>query len=144
MADPEPFTISSRRLGYKELELTYRVAGRTLIVFVEMSGVAEFDFVGVDTAFAQWTDPPSVDLSADERSSAKSRIHQWASGEGLRLGFGPPIDWEAYFTKRQAEGWRIIRGRDAAGLATVTFVPALRLRLRMWLVKLRRAATGPR
>jgi hypothetical protein len=144
MADPEPFTISSRRLSYKDLELTYRDASRTLIVSVEMSGIREFDFVGVDTSFAQWADPPGLTLNAEEQSAVKSRIHQWSVSEGLRLGFGPPVDMEAYFAKRQAEGWKIVRGRDAAGLATVTFVPSLRLRLRMWLVKLRRIATGPR
>ena len=143
MPDSTPF-ISSRRLSYKDLELTYSEPGRTWIVPVEMSGVPEFDFVGVDTAFAQWTDPPGVTLSLDEQSAVKSWIHQWSATENLRLGYGPPVDIEAYFAKRQAEGWKIVRGRDAAGLATVTFIPSLRLRLRMWLVKLRRIATGPR
>jgi hypothetical protein len=144
MSDPEPFTISSRRLSYKDLELTYRETGRTLIVPVEMSGVREFDFVGVDTAFAQWADPPGLTISANEQSTVKARIGQWAASEGLRLGFGPPVDLEAYFAERQSEGWKLIRGRDAAGLATVTFVPSLRLRVRMWLVKLRRMATRTR
>ena len=139
MRDHKPF-ISSRRLSYKDLELTYREPGRALIVPVEMSGVPEFDFVGVDTAFAQWTDPPGVTLSPDEQSAVKSRIHQWSATQGLRLGFGPPVDIEAYFAKRQTDGWKVVRGRDAAGLATVTFVPSLRLRVQMWFARLRRVA----
>jgi hypothetical protein len=143
MTDPELFTISSRRLDHKDLEVTYRERGRVLVLPLEMSGIREFDFVGVDTSFAQWADPPNVGLSEDEQLIVKSRIDQWASSKGLRLGFGPPVDMEAYLAECQAKGWKIVRGRDAAGLVTVTFVPSPRLRLRMWLAKLRALAMRP-
>jgi hypothetical protein len=94
MADPEPFTISSRRLSYKDLELTYRDASRTLIVPVEMSGIREFDFVGVDTSFAQWADPPGLTLSAEEQSAVKSRIHQWRRAKVCALASARRSTWK--------------------------------------------------
>jgi len=137
MSESPPFTISSRRHSYKDLELVYREHARSLQLSVEMSGVPEYDFVGVDTAFARWTEPQGVALSAEEQSVVRSRIEQWLASEGMRVAFGPPADFEAYFARRQAEGWTIIRGRDAAGLATVTLAPPLKIRLRAWFTRLR-------
>ena len=136
MSELAPFTVATRRLSYKDVELSYREDRRVLIVNMETSGVPEYSHVGVDTAFAQWTDPPGVTLSADEQLTVKNRIEHWAASKGLRFHFGPPVDMNAYYAEREAQGWKINRGRDSAGRVTVTFDPPLRIRLRWWLAKL--------
>jgi hypothetical protein len=63
-----------------------------LHVLLEGSGLPEYDYVGLDTAFASWTEPKGQAIAESDRRDVRHRIDAWAATNNLRLRFGPPID----------------------------------------------------
>lgn len=78
--------------SWKSRDLVYEDSGRRLVVYLEMSGVSQFDWVGSDTELALWTEPPNEPIGEDERNEILRRLASWSLREGLRIGLGPPVD----------------------------------------------------
>ena len=113
------FSIDIRRQG-RDATLTYQESGRTLEIYLELSGVREYDYVGRDSAFTTWTVPPHEPIAEDERAAIRRRIDAWAVSNRLRLGFGPPIDLSDILQRFTAAGATVTEGKDSAGRKTFT------------------------
>ena len=85
------FTILEHRSSYKDLRLTYVCANRRLVVDLEMSGVPGIAWVGLDSAFDAWTEPPGLALDDGERRTVRDRIEAWGLERWRPIDFGPGV-----------------------------------------------------
>jgi hypothetical protein len=98
--------------SYKSRDLIYDEPGHRLVVYLEMSGVRRFDWVGCDTDFAKWTEPAGELISPRKRTEILGRLAEWAREQRLRIGISPPMDWDAYFAEQEKHGSRVERRPD--------------------------------
>jgi hypothetical protein len=118
MSDSGQFGIRMQRTSYKSQNLIYDEPGFELVVYLEMSGIKEFDWVGCDTSFLAWTAPANESIPDTKRAQIRSRLNDWASAQNIRLQFGPPMDMKAYFSELQAKGHSIEYQPDGTVLLT--------------------------
>ncbi len=121
MTSLPPFAIELRQDSYRDATVLYQDAGRTLEIRLEMSGVPQYDFVGLDSAFAFWTTPPQVAIGDADQATIRARIEAWAASRHLRLGFGPALFLEDMIREAVANGFEVSsRGRDDEDRETIT------------------------
>lgn len=104
--------------SFKSRRLVYEEPGFALSVYLEMSGVREFDWVGCDTEFSQWTSPANAPIQAEKQNQIRERIRDWSREKRLRIDFGPHMDMEAYFAEQQARGCTVERLPDGSTRVT--------------------------
>jgi hypothetical protein len=118
MTDDQAFGIRQERTSWKSIDLIYEEPGHQLVVYLEMSGVPEFDWVGVDTAFQAWTAPADKLIPDGKRAEILERVADWSKQKRLRINFGPPIDLEAHLEELRQAGWSVERQEDGTVRAT--------------------------
>lgn len=106
------------RTSYKSQDLIYEELGHKLVVYLEMSGVQQFDWVGCDTGFQKWTEPAGETISLDRQSEILHRLTEWSKSQSIRIGIGPPIDLNAMFAQAENAGFKVERRDD--GTVTLT------------------------
>jgi hypothetical protein len=118
MTDLANFAFSMERTSYKSQNPTYIEPGFKLVVYLEMSGIKDFDWVGCDTSFLEWTSPAKEHISEIKRAEIRTRLHEWSRAQGIRLQFGPPMNMQAYLADLQAKGHSIKHQPDGTILVT--------------------------
>ncbi len=103
-----------KRTSYKSADLTYEADGRTLVVYLEMSGTREFDWLGCDSGFERWSEPTREPIDATERAQILSRLQSWASKKNLKSDIGPGMNEEEYFQLMSKDGWTMHTRSDGA------------------------------
>jgi hypothetical protein len=118
MSDSGAFTLRMKRTSYKSQDLYYEEPGFTLKVYLEMSGVPDYDFVGVINAFDNWTEPAGAPISEGKRDQILQRIQAWSISERVRLDFSPPMNFDVALQDMGRKGWMIDRQSDRTVRAT--------------------------
>jgi hypothetical protein len=112
MTDDQEYSIRQERTSWKSIDLIYEELGHRLVVYLEMSGVPQFDWVGVDSAFQAWTYPTGEPIPAGKRDEILARVADWSKQKRVRIDFGPPIDLDAHLEGLRQAGWAIERHDD--------------------------------
>jgi hypothetical protein len=76
--------------SWKSRDLVYEEHGRRLVIYLEMSGVPRFDWLGSERAFERWTEPAGEPIDAAKRREIRDRVDSWARAHRWRLDFSPP------------------------------------------------------
>ncbi len=114
----ESYSFRLERTSWKSRDLVYEEPGRKLVIYLEMSGVKNFDWVGCDTEFQNWTIPGDEPIPEDKQKEILSRLFDWARNEGLRIDIGPPMDMEEHFEEYERKGWKVERRDDGTTLVS--------------------------
>ncbi|MGH9843876.1 MAG: hypothetical protein ACREEM_34505 [Blastocatellia bacterium] len=85
------------RTSWKSQYLIYEEPGFRLVVDLEMSGVKEFDWAGIDTDFEKWTTPPGEPITEEKRREIFDRLADWSQRQGVRIKISPPRSMKKYF-----------------------------------------------
>jgi hypothetical protein len=112
MSDDANFSFRMERTSYKSQDLIYEESGHKLVVYLEMSGVKQFDWVGCDTNFDKWSLPQGEQISTEKRAEILSRLAEWSGSEGLRINIGPPMDMEKHLKELRQKGWLVEKQPD--------------------------------
>jgi hypothetical protein len=81
---PDGFTLCmSGRSGYAY----YRDGARVLEVYVEYSGVPQYDFLVTSEGFAHWVEPSHEAVDDDSRSRIEQAFRAWMHAENTRINF---------------------------------------------------------
>ena len=102
------------RTSYKSQDLVYEEPGHRVVVYLEMSGVRRFDWVGCDTSFEKWTEPAGVPIAPEKRAEILRRLDVWSRERRIRIDIGPPMDMEAFFAEQERAGHRVERRADGS------------------------------
>ena len=94
------------RRSLRDRVLTYEEPGYTLVIGLEVSGVKQYDLVGVEENFQTWTVPAGERIGEAKREEILGRLESWAAGQRLRVGFGPGQTVEEHLAHMGAAGWR--------------------------------------
>lgn len=105
--------------------LVYRERERVLEVDLERSGVPGSDWLTVDSAFCQWSEPAGVALEPEHIDRVLARLAEWSQRAGLRFDIAPAVD---PLLELQLSGYRLERQPDGSVLATPPPRPAGLLR----------------
>lgn len=106
------FSFQMERTSYKSYDLIYEEPGRRLVVYLEMSGVPKYDWVGVDTDFERWTEPEGEPIPEAKRREILERLSAWGKEQKIRIDIGPPLDWDAYWADYERRGWTVTHHPD--------------------------------
>ena len=117
MTNPEITLVST---SYKDFTLTYREGDRVFHYEVELSGVKQYHFVGLDTQFQSWN-TPAVPMSREDAARVRANLEQWGRERGTPIGIGPPIDLVAQDESLRSQGFTIEQGVDAEGRPITTY-----------------------
>jgi len=101
--------------GWQFATLVYREGERVLAVELEKSGVRGSDWLTVDSAFCQWSEPAGVPLEPEQTDRVLARLATWSQHSGVRLDIAPAVD---PLLTMQLEGYRLERQPDGSVLAT--------------------------
>ena len=113
------FSFRMEQTSYKSQDLIYEEPGFRLVIYLEMSGVRKFDWVGCDTDFDEWTEPAKISIPIEKRSQILERLQDWSRSNRTRIDIGPPMDMNAYFAELESQGCKVERRPDG----TVLVVP---------------------
>src|SRR4051794_37832977 len=97
MLSPAEFSFRMQRTNWKSQDLIYDEADHRLIVYLEISGVSKFDWVGTDVGFEKWTVPDGEVISEIKREQILDRLADWAKANKVRIHIGPAISMEEEF-----------------------------------------------
>ena len=100
------------RTSYKSHNLIYKEQGFRLVVYLEMSGVKDYDLVGCDSEFIEWTDPSKLPISESKRIQILERLKEWSQSQNIRIDIGPGIGIDTYFDNLEKAGWKVKRMSD--------------------------------
>lgn len=106
------YTFRLATTSYKSRDLIYDEPGHRLVVYLEMSGVPEFDWVGAETDLDRWTDPAGEPIPADKRAQITQRLADWAGEQRLRIDLGPAMNFEEHLAEEAQRGCRVERRPD--------------------------------
>ena len=106
------YSFRMEQTSFKSQDLIYEEPGRRLVVYLEMSGVRQFDWVGCDVEFQKWTAPAGEPIASDKRDEILARLAEWSREQRVRIDIGPPLDVEAYFAEQERAGCRVERRAD--------------------------------
>jgi hypothetical protein len=112
MSEVTYFSFRMERTSYKSQDLIYEELRHKLVIYLEMSGVEQFDWVGCDTEFQRWGEPHGEPISAEKRAEILSRLAAWSSRERVRIGIGPPMDMQKMFDDMRHSGWVVEKQPD--------------------------------
>jgi hypothetical protein len=119
MNPDEPYSFRMERTSYKSQHLIYEEPGHRLQVYLEMSGIRQFDWVGSDTELRQWTDPPGDPISEAKREQILDRLAEWGRLKKVRIDIGPPMDPADYFADLERSGYTMENRADG----TTAWIP---------------------
>lgn len=139
MSRASDWTFRIERTSYKSADLIYEEPGHRLAVYLEMSGVKQFDWVGCDTGLAAWTQPAREPIPPHTRALILERLEEWCRERSVRIDIGPPMDMEAMFSAMEKAGSRVERRPDGT---VVVSRPAARGLLARALASARRLVRG--
>jgi hypothetical protein len=105
MNPKEPYTFRMEQTSYKSQDLIYEEPGHRLKVYLEMSGVRQYDWLGSDTDFGEWTEPAGEPISEARRNQILDRLAEWGRRNKVRIDISPPIDMAEYFADMERKGW---------------------------------------
>jgi len=105
--------------------LVYRERECVLEVDLERSGVPGSDWLTVDSAFCQWSEPAGVALEPEHIDRVLARLAEWSRSTGVRFDIAPAVD---PLLDLQLSGYRLERQPDGSVLATPPPRPAGLLR----------------
>ncbi len=94
-------------LGTISYYLIYRQGEKQLDIYLEVSGVHKFNYIGWEASFQEWTEPPKQAISAAEQSVIRERVEAWCKSEKLKIDFGPPLDMAVEIARYKEEGWTV-------------------------------------
>ena len=117
MSTDREYSFRMERTSYKSQDLIYEEPGHKLVVYLEMSGLRKVDWVGCETDFHQWTEPPHETIPAHTQAEILRRLATWTQAHRIRIKFGPAIDMKAYFAEQEKAGWTLERRGDGTILA---------------------------
>lgn len=100
--------------------LFYREEERVLEVDLERSGVPGSDWLTVDSAFCQWSEPAGVPLEPEHIDRVLARLAEWSKQAGVRFDIAPAVD---PLVDLQLSGYRLERMSDGSVLATPPAAP---------------------
>ena len=96
----------------------YEEAGKRLVVYLELSGVRQFDWVGSDTSFEKWTVPKDEYIPETKRGEILDRLAEWGRANHLRIDIGPPITREEMYADYEKKGWTVQHNSDGSTMVT--------------------------
>jgi hypothetical protein len=110
----DEYSFRMERESYKSQNLIYEEPGHKLVVYLEMSGVKHFDWVGCDVEFREWTEPAGELIPADKQAEILGRLDRWSRHREprLRIDIGPPIDMNEFFLEQERRGFKVERRPD--------------------------------
>lgn len=97
MAGMATHTFRIERISWKDRQLVYDEPGFKLVVYLERSGVKEFNWVACDSDFEVWSEPAKTPIEEGKRREILDRLRAWAAQAKLRIGIGPGLTLDAYF-----------------------------------------------
>ncbi len=94
------------RRSIRDRVLTYEEPGYKLVINLEVSGLKQYDLVGVEDDFQTWTVPARERISAAKREEILGRLESWAAGRRIRVWFGPGQTVDEHLAQMRVAGWR--------------------------------------
>lgn len=79
----EAYSLRLERTSYKTRDLVYESADHKLVVYLEMSGVSEYDWVGRYSDFGEWTAPRGERITPEQRGEILKRLVHWSRRQNL-------------------------------------------------------------
>jgi hypothetical protein len=117
MSMPNECTFRIERTSWNSEDLNYDETEHRLIIYLERSGVSQFDWVGTDKDFEKWTVPDGEPISTSKRQEILDRLFDWGKEHKIRIDIGPSVSMEDMYADYQKKGLdgRIQRGRVDLG-----------------------------
>lgn len=112
MSGSTEYSFRMEKTSYKTQNLIYEELGYKLVVDLEMSGVKQFDWVGIDTNFLKWNVPANEAILPEKRREILDRLAEWSRRNQVRIDIGPSIDMQAYFAEEERAGHRVEKRPD--------------------------------
>lgn len=117
MADP-PYSLRMERTSYKSQDLIYEEPGFELVVYLELSGLPQYTWVGSQGDLETWTAPAASPIPASKRDEIAARIETWAAARDFVIQLYPqdagqtdPVDYAAYGWDAKRRGNKLILTR---------------------------------
>ncbi|MEO7714575.1 MAG: hypothetical protein ABIY70_00095 [Capsulimonas sp.] len=88
------FTFRMESTSWKSQDLIYEESGRRLSIYLELSGVPQFDWLASMSDFQTWTTPAGEAILADERQLILDRLASWNGERQIRLDISQPMSIE--------------------------------------------------
>jgi hypothetical protein len=76
--------------SWKSRDLIYEEDCRRLVIYLEISGVPQYDWLGCDRDFERWSEPDGQPIDEAKRREIRDRVDRWARARRWRLDFSPP------------------------------------------------------
>jgi len=99
---------------YKSRRLIYEEPGYKLIIYIEMSGVGQFDWVACDTELLKWTLPEGVLIPEEKKLEILSRLNDWCKKKKIRIEIGPPLEMKKIFSTYEKKGYKVEKFTDGS------------------------------
>jgi hypothetical protein len=106
------------RTDWKSQNLIYDESECRLIVYLELSGVAQFDWVGAEADFEKWTVPDGEPISTSKRQEILDRLSDWAKARNVRIDIGRTVSAEEMYADYEKRGWRVENKEDGSTLVS--------------------------
>jgi hypothetical protein len=103
----EGYLFRLERTSYKSRDLVYESDGHKLVVYLEMSGVSDVDWVGGYSEFSEWETPRGEQITSEQRAEILKRLVDWSRSQNLCV---------ALEKKSASDKW--INDQKALGFAT--------------------------
>ncbi|MCW3059935.1 MAG: hypothetical protein JWQ02_1756 [Capsulimonas sp.] len=88
------FTFRMESMSWKSQDLIYEESGRSLCIYLELSGVPQFDWLTSMSDFQTWTTPAGEAILADDRQQILDRLASWNGERQIRLDISVPMSAE--------------------------------------------------
>jgi len=109
MPDFAVYSFRLQKTSYKTQDLIYEEPGYKLIIDLEISGVKQFDWVGSETDLLKWDIPTGKTILPEKCREILNRLTEWSQRHRARIGIGPSIEMQAYFSEGEQAGSRVER-----------------------------------
>jgi len=104
---------------YKSRNLIYEEPGYKLVVYVEMSGVKQFDWIALNTEFLKWTVPGDILIPEEKKREILFRLDVWCKKKRVRIKIDAPLDMNKMFSDYTKKGYKV--EKLAGDLTKVSF-----------------------
>lgn len=104
--------------SYRVRSLIYEESGFRLVTDLEMSGVAEFNWLGSDTALSTWTEPKDVPIDDQKREELLIRLASWCREQNTRISLSPDLIEEEYLWREERKGNTVVHNADGTSIVT--------------------------
>ena len=83
----ERYTFRLERTSYKSRDLVYESDGHKLVIYLEMSGVRAFDWIGNYSDLAKWNTPAGKQITSEERAELLKHLLEWSKRRNVCIAF---------------------------------------------------------